>query len=113
MKDKKAAKKIIKIAKTQPKLYTKEDVKYAKLLRKAKRLEIKPLICRWGLKQMYSAQQPADFCTVERPAIEIHSHPPGINLLLTEESPPCSVCLPQKDGIDSAQPSSFSRRQRV
>ena len=34
MKDKKAAKKIIKIAKTQPNLYTKEDVKYAKLLRK-------------------------------------------------------------------------------
>ena len=39
MKDKKAAKKIIKIAKTQPKLYTKEDVKYAKLLRKAIKYE--------------------------------------------------------------------------
>ena len=39
MKDKKAAKKIIKIAKTEPKLYTKEDVKYAKLLRKAIKYE--------------------------------------------------------------------------
>ena len=39
MKDKKAAKKIIKIAKTQPNLYTKEDVKYDKLLRKTIRYE--------------------------------------------------------------------------
>ena len=39
MKDKKAAKKIIKIAKTEPMLYTKEDVKYAKLLRKAIKYE--------------------------------------------------------------------------
>ena len=39
MKDKKAAKKIIKIAKIQPNLYTKEDVKYAKLLRKAIKYE--------------------------------------------------------------------------
>ena len=39
MKDKKAAKKIIKIVKTQPNLYTKEDVKYAKLLRKTIKYE--------------------------------------------------------------------------
>ena len=39
MKDKKAAKKIIKIAKTQPNLYTNEDVKYAKLLRKTIKYE--------------------------------------------------------------------------
>ena len=34
MKDKKAAKKIIKIAKQNPLLYTKEEVKYAKMVRK-------------------------------------------------------------------------------
>ena len=39
MKDKKAAKKIIKIAKTEPMLYTKEDVRYAKQLRKAIKYE--------------------------------------------------------------------------
>ena len=39
MKEKKPAKKIIKIAKTQPNLYTKEDVKYAKLLRKTIKYE--------------------------------------------------------------------------
>ena len=39
MKDKKAAKKIIKIAKTQPTLYTEEDVKYAKLIKKAIKYE--------------------------------------------------------------------------
>ena len=38
MKDKKAAK-VIKITKTQPNLYTKEDVKYAKLLRKTIKYE--------------------------------------------------------------------------
>lgn len=40
MNDKKAAKKIIKIAKKHPNLYTKEDVLYAKLLkRRLKKLE--------------------------------------------------------------------------
>lgn len=34
MQDKKAAKKIIKIAKKHPKLYTKEDVRYARMVRK-------------------------------------------------------------------------------
>ena len=34
MKDKKAAKKIIKRAKKHPNLYTKEDVLYAKLIKK-------------------------------------------------------------------------------
>ena len=39
MKDKKAARKIIKIAKTQPTLYTEEDVKNAKLIKKAIKYE--------------------------------------------------------------------------
>ena len=34
MNDKKAAKKIIKIAKKHPNLYTKQDVRYAKLVKK-------------------------------------------------------------------------------
>ena len=34
MSDKKAAKKIIKIAKKHPNLYTKQDVRYAKLVKK-------------------------------------------------------------------------------
>jgi hypothetical protein len=34
MKDKKAAKKIIKMAKRHPNLYTKEDVLYAKLVKR-------------------------------------------------------------------------------
>ncbi len=34
MNDKKAAKKIIKIAKKHPNLYTKQDVRYAKLIKK-------------------------------------------------------------------------------
>tara|TARA_R100000406_G_C3030358_1_gene103089 strand:- start:273 stop:407 length:135 start_codon:yes stop_codon:yes gene_type:complete len=34
MEDKKAAKKIIKIAKKHPSYYTKDDVKYAKLIRR-------------------------------------------------------------------------------
>ena len=34
MNDKKAAKKIIKIAKKHPNLYTKQDVRYAKLFKK-------------------------------------------------------------------------------
>ena len=34
MKDKKAAKRIIKIAKKHPELYSKEEVKYAKMVRK-------------------------------------------------------------------------------
>ncbi len=34
MKDKKAAKRIIKVAKKHPNLYTKEDVLYAKMIKK-------------------------------------------------------------------------------
>ena len=39
MKDKKAAKKIIKLAKKQPDWYSKEEVKYAKLIKKKIKLE--------------------------------------------------------------------------
>ena len=41
MKDKKAAKRIIKLAKKHPELYTKEDVKYAKMVRKRIKTEKK------------------------------------------------------------------------
>tara|TARA_B100001287_G_scaffold142630_1_gene119933 strand:- start:829 stop:957 length:129 start_codon:yes stop_codon:yes gene_type:complete len=34
LEDKKAAKRIIKIAKKNPNMYTKEDVRYAKMIRK-------------------------------------------------------------------------------
>ena len=34
MEDRKAAKRIIKIAKKNPNMYTKEDVRYAKMIRK-------------------------------------------------------------------------------
>ena len=34
MQDKKAAKRMIKIAKKHPKLYTKEDVRYARMVRR-------------------------------------------------------------------------------
>ena len=39
MKDKKAAKKIIKLAKKHPDWYSKEEVKYAKLVKKKIKLE--------------------------------------------------------------------------
>ena len=45
MKDKKAAKKIIKIAKQNPLLYTKEEVKYAKMVRKRIKREEKQHEC--------------------------------------------------------------------
>ena len=41
MKDKKAAKRIIKLAKKHPELYSKEDVKYAKMVRKRIKTEKK------------------------------------------------------------------------
>tara|TARA_R100000008_G_scaffold75270_1_gene54409 strand:- start:1029 stop:1184 length:156 start_codon:yes stop_codon:yes gene_type:complete len=41
MKDKKAAKRIIKVAKKHPNLYTKEDVLYAKLVKRQIKLHEK------------------------------------------------------------------------
>ena len=41
MKDKKAAKRIIKLAKKHPELYSKEDVNYAKMVRKRIKTEKK------------------------------------------------------------------------
>jgi len=41
MKDKKAAKRIIKLAKKHPELYSKEDVRYAKMVRKRIKTEKK------------------------------------------------------------------------
>ena len=41
MKDKKAAKKIIKLAKEHPNWYTREDIRYAKMVKKRSKAEEK------------------------------------------------------------------------